>query len=140
MRDRGTEKVSVNGEDVGSGEDLKPVSKKGKEVDMTDFDPDKFIHSGGHPRQWIILRDTGQPNESKTPFVSLNGFALRMQKNVPINVPVPVIEMMKLCVYTKIERDPDTGEEYTRNIPRFSIERLDHAPDGTDQGSEKSIS
>jgi hypothetical protein len=96
---------------------------------MTDFDPNKFIHAGGHPRQWVILRDTGQPNESKAPFVSLNGFALRMQKNVPINLPVPVIEMMKLCVYTVIERDPDTGEEYTRNIPRFSIERLDHAPD-----------
>ena len=94
-----------------------------------------FTHPEGHKRQWVILRETGQPNESKQPFVSLNGFAFKFQKNVPIHLPVPVIEMMRNCVYTKVERDPDNGDEVTRNIPRFSIERLDHAPDGADSNS-----
>jgi hypothetical protein len=133
MRNRSEVEVKASGSGIGNVVDedtTKPVVKK-NEIDMTDFNPDKFIHSGGHKRKMVILRDTGQPNESKQPFVSLNGFALRMQKNVPISLPVPVIEMMKLCVYTKIERDAETGEEFVRNIPRFSIEVLGDAPDGT---------
>ena len=129
--------VKVSGDGVKGDGVKKPEAIKPK-VDTAEVAPPDlnfFTHPEGHKRQWVILRETGQPNESKQPFVSLNGFAFKFQKNVPIHLPVPVIEMMKNCVYTKIERDPDTGDEIIRNIPRFSIERLDHAPDGESKDS-----
>jgi len=111
------------------------TTQKAKQPEGPKFDPNVFTHPEGHPKQWVIIRDTGQPNEKKQPFVSLNGYAYQFQKNVPIQLPVPVLNMMRNCVYTKIERDEDTGEESTRNIPRFSIEVLPNAPDGINQRS-----
>jgi hypothetical protein len=126
--------VKVTGAGV---QESKPVSEKEnvEKVEKVDlgptFDPNIFTHPGGHPKQWVIIRDTGQPHEKKQPFVSLNGYAYQFQKNVPIQLPTPVLNMMRNCVYTKTERDEDTGEESTRNIPRFSIEVLPNAPNGT---------
>ena len=133
MKNQGIDDVKVTGDGVMASE-AKPDETKLDKVDLgPKFDPTFFTHPEGHPRAWVIVRDTGQPHEAKQPFVSLNGFAFKFQKNVPIQLPVPVIKMMQNCIFAKIERDPDTGEESTRNIPRFSIERLDHAPDGFDQ-------
>ena len=133
MRDRQGVEVKVTGAGVPGtmGDDNKKANDS-DEVTLPTFDPNFFTHPEGHPREWVIVRDTGQPNEQKQPFVSLNGYAVKFQKNVPIHLPVPIINMMKNCIFTKIERDPDTGEESPRDIPRFSIERLDHAPDGID--------
>jgi hypothetical protein len=145
MNDRGIDKVKVTGDGVApegviNAEVMKTTKLDEKVVDQVDlpgpkFDPNFFTHPEGHQRAWVIVRDTGQPHEKKQPFVSLNGYAFQFQKNVPIQLPVPVINMMKNCVFTKIERDSETGEEFVRNIPRFSIERLDHAPDGVDKNT-----
>ena len=109
----------------------KPVSSKKIETTTVDADPSVFTHPEGHKRKWVILRDTGNPHENKQPFVSLNGFAFKIQKNVPVHLPVPVIEMMKRCVFTKIERDDD-GNEFTRDIPRYNIELVpqNEVPEG----------
>jgi hypothetical protein len=133
------DEVKVSGDGVKVEAPAEVVKTSAKELDEkldrvvlsgTKFDPTFFTHPEGHPRAWVIVRDTGQPHEKKQPFVSLNGYAFQFQKNVPIQLPVPVIDMMKNCIFTKTERDDETGEEYTRDIPRFSIERLDNAPDG----------
>ena len=132
MKNQGIEAVKVSGDGVIDEQATKLDESQLDKVDLgPKFDPTFFNHPEGHPRAWVIVRDTGQPHEAKQPFVSLNGFAFKFQKNVPINLPLPVIKMMQNCVFTKTERDDD-GVESTRNIPRFSIERLDHAPDGTD--------
>jgi hypothetical protein len=127
----------ISGIDVkvtGAGVREAKTAPKKEEVENVNlgpkFDPTFFTHPEGHPKQWVIIRDTGQPNEKKQPFVSLNGYAYQFQKNVPIQLPTPVLNMMRNCVYTKTERDEDTGEETIRNIPRFSIEVLPNAPDG----------
>jgi len=135
---KGIEAVKVSGASVILEPEKVEVAEPEKSVDKVDvpeIDQTYFLHPEGHPRAWVIVRDTGQPHEKKQPFVSLNGYAFQFQKNVPIQLPIPVINMMRNCIYTTTERDPDTGEESNRDIPRFSIERLDHAPDGLDQNT-----
>jgi hypothetical protein len=97
------------------------------EVDLT-----HFTGPMGHPRKWVIIRDTGIAHESKQPFQSLNGWAVKCQRNVPVHLPVPLIEAMKLCVYTKYEKDELTGDDVRRDIPRFTFENVpdDQIPQG----------
>jgi hypothetical protein len=135
---KGIEAVRVSGAAVVPESASEPVSPEIKSVDnvtLPVIDQGYFVHPEGHPKEWVIVRDTGLPHEKKQPFVALNGYAYQFQKNVPIELPVPVINMMRNCIETTIERDPQTGIESKRDIPRFSIERLDHAPDGLDQKS-----
>ena len=128
-RNRGIDQVNTGGDGV--------VDQKLPKPDTSDFDPGFFKYAEGHPRKWVILRDTGQPNENKRPFVALNGVPFWIVKNEPILVPVPVIEMMKKCIYTKIERDQETGEEFVRHIPRFSIEYVERPENASDESGEK---
>lgn len=121
--------VKVSGDGVQKEETVSKQQTVDRVDPGTNFDPTIFTHPDGHPKQWVIIRDTGQPNEKKQPFVSLNGYAYQFQKNVPIQLPTPVLNMMRNCVFTKTERDEETGEETQRNIPRFSIEVLPNGPD-----------
>ena len=126
MRDRSAG-INVGGDGISPKET--PTTEKSKvSVNNEDviidggFDPAFFNHGEGHERRWVILRDTGRANESKRPFIALNTYNMWITKNVPVHLPVPIINMMKKCIYTEVERNEDTGEEYVRHIPRFNIE------------------
>ena len=138
MKDKDTG-IKVGGDGI-SPKEKSTVEKSDVSVNNEDviidggFDPNFFTHGEGHERKWIVLRDTGRANESKRPFVSLNTYNMWITKNVPVHLPVPIINMMKKCIYTELERDEETGVEYVRHIPRFSIEETtdpDNASDAT---------
>jgi hypothetical protein len=112
-----------------AGHEKPNISVNNENVEIGgDFDPTFFTHAGGHKRKWIILRETGRANESKRPFISLNTYNMWITKNTPVELPVPVINMMKKCIYTEVERDEETGVESVRHIPRFNIEILAGPP------------
>jgi hypothetical protein len=83
------------------------------------FDPGVFLHPQGHPRRRVIVNAIGA-NEPLQQFVALNGYPFLILKNREIDLPVPVIEMLKRCLYTLHERN-DEGEITERTVPRFSI-------------------
>ena len=79
MKNQGIDDVKVTGDGVMASE-AKPDETKLDKVDLgPKFDPTFFTHPEGHPRAWVIVRDTGQPHEAKQPFVSLNGFAFKFR-------------------------------------------------------------
>jgi hypothetical protein len=112
--------------------DSKKPGPKVPEKEMIEVDLSHFTGPMGHPRKWVIIRDTGVAHESKQPFQSLNGWAVKCQRNVPVHLPIPLIEAMKLCVYTKYEKDETTGNDVRRDIPRFTFEDVpeDQIPQG----------
>jgi hypothetical protein len=100
-----------------------------------EFDPNVFLHPQGHPRATIIIHDTGG-TEPKQQFVGLNGYPFLIKKNEEISLPIPVINMLKNCIYTFHERDEVTDEEVVRSIPRFSISHVRGKKDNQGQGEE----
>ncbi|MCE5212503.1 MAG: hypothetical protein LLG40_13250 [Deltaproteobacteria bacterium] len=113
--------MGPNGGVTIGGDAIKPIEKK--ETKDEKFDPTMFTHPQGHPRKWVILRDTGLANESKFPYFGLNGFGTKIQKNVPVKLPIPLINAMKGCIITKVEKSQEEGGEDTiRDIPRFSFD------------------
>jgi hypothetical protein len=79
-----------------------------------------FSHPRGHIRDRIILHETKEsPKEGQ--FIGLNGFPFQVQYNREVDIPRPVLEMLRTRIYTEITKDEKTGEETFRNIPRFNI-------------------
>ena len=90
-----------------------------KNEDGTDA-PGYFTHPRGHVRDRIILHETmDSPKEGQ--FVGLNGFPFLVQYNKEIDVPRPIIQMLRTRIADKIEKDPQTGIETVRHISRFNF-------------------
>lgn len=102
------------------------------------FDKKYFMHPDGHIRDTIIIHDTGQ-TEPPQVFFSLNGFPFLAKKNVEIEVPRPVLEMLQRCRYTLYERQevsPNTFETVERIVPRFSITIVKRGDEGGEEVAE----
>lgn len=90
-----------------------------------------FRHPRGHIRDRVILHET--PNSPKEgQFVGLNGFPFQIQYNKEIDLPRPVIEMLRTRIQTTSHTESD-GTETVRNIPRFNMtivkENVTNTPD-----------
>ena len=78
-----------------------------------------FRHPRGHIRDRVILHET--PNSPKEgQFIGLNGFPFQVQYNKELDLPRPVIEMLRTRVQTTSHTEAD-GTETVRNIPRFNL-------------------
>lgn len=90
-----------------------------KMEDGTDA-PGYFTHPRGHIRDRIILHET-MNSFKEGQFIGLNGFPFLVQYNKEVDVPRPVIEMLRTRIEEKIEKNLETGEETVRRIPRFNF-------------------
>lgn len=105
-----------------------------KMEDGTDA-PGFFTHPRGHIRDRVILFET--PDSFKEgQFVGLNGFPFLVQYNKEVDLPRPVIEMMRTRVVERIEKNTETGEETVRRYPRFNfrvvaenVNKVERAPE-----------
>lgn len=94
------------------------VSNVPKNEDGSDA-PGYFSHPRGHIRDRVILHET--PTSPKNgQFVSLNGFGFQIVYNKEVDLPRPVLEMMKTRIQSETTKDDD-GNETTRNWPRFNF-------------------
>jgi hypothetical protein len=79
---------------------------------------EKFESPVGHPKDRIILHQN--PNIAKEgQFVSLNGYGFLLKAGVEIDIPRPVRKMLDTLIETVTSQDAE-GNEYTRDVPRFS--------------------
>jgi hypothetical protein len=90
-----------------------------KNEDGTDA-PGFFTHPRGHVRDRIILHETKE-SYKEGQFVGLNGFPFLIQYNKELDLPRPVLQMLRTRIQTIILKDKDTGVETVRNIPRFNF-------------------
>jgi hypothetical protein len=92
-------------------------TKKGTK-EKAGFDPTFFLHPEGHIRDRIIIHESSKiPKEGQ--FISLNGYAFLAKPGVEIDIPRPVRMMLDTRIETETTQD-DTGNSFTRNIPRIT--------------------
>jgi hypothetical protein len=79
-----------------------------------------FTHPRGHIRDRIILHETRE-SYKEGQFIGLNGFPFLVQYNKEVDVPRPVIKMLRTRIVTIVEKDTETGVETVRHLPRFNF-------------------
>lgn len=83
---------------------------------------EKFVHPTGWIRDRIVIRTQDGPGGNHPVYVQVNGYTIGIPRETPQDVPRPFVEALRNAVVTVIERDPDTGVETYRNVPRYNME------------------
>jgi len=78
-----------------------------------------FLSPEGHPKDRIIINENSQiPKEGQ--FISLNGYPFLAKPNNEIDLPRPVIEMLRTRIATDSIQDSD-GKWHHKDVPRITF-------------------
>lgn len=78
----------------------------------------------------IIIHEQDNFDENRDVFVGLNGYGYLIKRGKEVVVPDGIVNVLKESVITTIKKNPDTGEDEVRNIPRFSFSNYGEVIEG----------
>lgn len=80
---------------------------------------EKFTHSDGWIRDRVVIQQQDGPGGKEPVDVNLNGFRIRIPRNVECDIARPFVDVLRHAVETRFERG-DNGEEVQREVPRYN--------------------
>lgn len=77
------------------------------------------------PKVKIIIHNQDGETGNQPVFVSLNGMGYSIPREIPVLIPLPIVEVLKHCVETKYIREQRDGQQFgpvlERQVNRFSM-------------------
>jgi hypothetical protein len=111
------------------GIDLSGGKKVVFEDDETDIDEPAEVPECARKFK-IIIHEQDNFDENRDVFVGLNGYGYLIKRGKEVVVPEGVVNVLKESIITTIKKNPDTGEDEVRNIPRFSFSNYGEVIEG----------
>jgi hypothetical protein len=77
------------------------------------------------PRVKVIIHNQDGENGNQPVFVSLNGMGYKVPREVPVMLPLPIVEVLQQAVETQYHREVRDGKQFgpivERYVPRFPM-------------------
>lgn len=75
----------------------------------------------------VILHEQQNTDNSHQQFFGVNGKSYLLRRGEEATIPASVLEILRNSIYTFIDKNPETGDETERKVPRFSFTVLGEA-------------